>query len=131
MPCASNRICGDGSPSSVEKHLRPTRPQDLTQHDCINLRLPTYGSQQGIREEWPKTKVHVEGGLTFNSVLRLNAALAGLGPAYRAEDQVQMHIAGGPRIRVLADCRPPFFGYHLSYPTLLSEPQAAHSSIRP
>ena len=67
-----------GAPSYFETHARPKQPQDLTQHDCINLRLPTYGSvyawefEKGGRD----VKVHVEGKLVFNNLaLRLNAAL--------------------------------------------------------
>jgi hypothetical protein len=33
-----------GAPSYFETHAGPKQPQDLTQHDCINLRLPTYES---------------------------------------------------------------------------------------
>jgi DNA-binding transcriptional LysR family regulator len=32
-----------GAPSYFARRSRPKRPQDLTAHDCINLRLPTYG----------------------------------------------------------------------------------------
>jgi DNA-binding transcriptional LysR family regulator len=32
-----------GSPAYFAKHAPPRTPQDLTSHDCINLRLPTHG----------------------------------------------------------------------------------------
>ena len=32
-----------GAPSYFAKRPMPKRPQDLTDHNCINLRLPTYG----------------------------------------------------------------------------------------
>jgi DNA-binding transcriptional LysR family regulator len=114
------RMAVVGSPSYFEKHVRPTRPQDLTQHDCINLRLPTYGSVYAweFEKNGREMKVHVEGHLTFNNLaLRLNAALAGLGLAYLPEDQVRLHIAAGRLIRVLADWCTPFSGYHLYYPS--------------
>jgi DNA-binding transcriptional LysR family regulator len=108
------------APSYFETHARPKQPQDLTRHDCINLRLPTYGSfyawefGKGGRE----VKVHVEGKLVFNNlVLRLNAALSGLGLAYLPEDKVLTHIAAGRLVRVLGDWCPPFSGYHLYYPS--------------
>jgi hypothetical protein len=57
------------------------KPQDLIEHSCINLRLPTYGGlyawefEKGNRE----LKVRVDGQLIFNGLTqRLNAALAGL-----------------------------------------------------
>jgi len=34
---------GSWGASVLRKTARPKKPQDLTAHDCINLRLPTYG----------------------------------------------------------------------------------------
>jgi DNA-binding transcriptional LysR family regulator len=114
------RMAVVGAPSYFARRKRPQTPQDLTAHDCINIRLPTYGGlyawefEKGRRE----LKVRVEGQLVFNNIaLRLNAALAGLGLAYLPEDQVQTHLADGRLIRVLADWCPPFSGYHLYYPS--------------
>jgi len=114
------RMAVVGSPSYFARRPRPKQPQDLTAHDCINFRLPTYGGlyawefEKGGRE----VKVRVEGRLVFNTLaLRLNAALAGLGLAYLPEDQARAHIAEGRLIRVLADWCPSFSGYHLYYPS--------------
>ena len=114
------RMAVVGSPFYFAKQERPKTPQDLTAHDCINLRLPTYGGlyawefEKGGRE----LKVRVEGQLVFNNIaLRLSAVLAGLGLAYLPEDQVQAHLAEGRLVRVLADWCPPFSGYHLYYPS--------------
>jgi DNA-binding transcriptional LysR family regulator len=114
------RMAVVGAPSYFKTHSRPKQPQDLTQHDCINLRLPTYGSVYAweFEKNGREVKVHVEGQLVFNNLaLRLNAAMAGLGLAYLPEDQVLTHIAAGRLIRVLADWCPPFSGYHLYYPS--------------
>ena len=52
-----------GAPSYFEKRPLPKKPQDLTEHNCINLRLPTYGGlyawefEKGRRE----LKVRVDG----------------------------------------------------------------------
>ena len=109
-----------GAPSYFAKRTRPKRPQDLTAHDCINLRLPTYGGlfSWEFEKRGRELKVRVEGQLVFsNLALRLNAALAGLGLAYLPEDQVQTHLAAGRLIRVLDDWCAPFSGYHLYYPS--------------
>ncbi len=113
------RVAVVGAPSYFRSRKRPRVPQDLTAHDCINLRLPTYGGlyvwefEKGGRE----VKVRVEGRLVFNNLaLRLSAAVAGLGLAYVPEDQVQDHLADGRLVRVLADWCPAFSGYHLYYP---------------
>ena len=109
-----------GAPSYFAKRPPPKTPQDLTDHDCINLRLPTYGGlyvwefEKGNRE----LKVRVDGQLVFNSLTqRLNAALAGFGLAYVPEDVAQPHVAQGRLKRVLDDWCPPFPGYHLYYPS--------------
>jgi DNA-binding transcriptional LysR family regulator len=114
------RMAVVGSRSYFERRKRPQTPRDLTAHDCINLRLPTYGGLYTweFEKDGRAVNVHVEGQLVFNNIaLRLNAALAGLGLAYLPEDQVQADIAAGRLVRVLADWCPPFPGYHLYYPS--------------
>jgi len=109
-----------GAPSYFARRPRPKKPQDLTAHDCINLRLPTYGGLYAweFEKRSRELKVRVEGQLVFNNIaLRLNAALAGFGLAYLPEDLVQTHLADGRLIRVLSDWCPPFSGYHLYYPS--------------
>jgi DNA-binding transcriptional LysR family regulator len=114
------RMAVVGSPSYFATRPMPKHPQDLTTHDCINIRLPTYGSIYAweFEKRGRALKVRVEGQLVFNNIaLRVNAALAGLGLAYLAEGQVQEHVAKGRLVRVLADWCPPFSGYHLYYPS--------------
>jgi len=109
-----------GAPSYFAKRPKPKRPQDLTEHTCINLRLPTYDSIYAweFEKNGREMKVHVDGQLTFNNLpLRIDAALAGHGLAYVAEDRVRAHIAQGRLVRVLADWCPPYSGYHLYYPS--------------
>jgi DNA-binding transcriptional LysR family regulator len=114
------RMAVVGAPSYFMKRPEPRKPQDLIEHNCINLRLPTHGGlyawefEKGGRE----LKVRVEGQLTFNgTVPMLNAAIDGLGLAYVPEGMAQPHIAKGRLKRVLADWCPPFTGYHLWYPS--------------
>jgi DNA-binding transcriptional LysR family regulator len=114
------RMAVVGAPSYFARRNRPGTPQDLTDHTCINLRLPTYGGVYAweFEKAGREVKVRVEGQLILNNLdMRLNAALAGLGLAYLPEDQVQAHIADGRLIRALEDWCPPFSGYHLYYPS--------------
>jgi DNA-binding transcriptional LysR family regulator len=114
------RMAVVGAPSCFARRSKPKSPQDLTAHDCINIRLPTYGSIYAweFEKRGRALKVRVEGQLVFNNIaLRVNAALAGLGLAYLSEDQVQEHVAEGRLVRVLGDWCPPFSGYHLYYPS--------------
>src|SRR2546427_4537326 len=114
------RMAVVGAPSYFARWPRPKKPQNLTAHHCINIRLPTYGGLYAweFEKRGHELKVRVEGQLVFNNMaLRLNAVLAGFGMAYLPEDQVQAHIADGRLIRVLTDWCPPFSGYHLYYPS--------------
>ena len=114
------RMAVVGAPAYFAKRKPPKTPQDLTAHDCINLRLPTYGGLYAweFEKNGRELKVRVEGQFVFNtSALRLNAVLAGFGLAYLPEDQVLAHLGDGRLVRVLADWCPPFSGCHLYYPS--------------
>jgi len=114
------RMAVVGSPAYFERHPKPQTPQELTAHNCINIRLPTYGGlfPWEFDKDGREVKVRVEGQLVFNNVaLRLNSALAGLGLAYMPEDQALDQIGAGRLVRVLEDWCEPFPGYHLYYPS--------------
>jgi DNA-binding transcriptional LysR family regulator len=109
-----------GAPSYFANRPVPQSPQELTDHDCINLRLPTYGGlyawefEHGGRE----LRVRVDGQVIFNDIDQvLTAALDGFGLAYVFEDMTQPHVAAGRLQRVLEAWSPPFPGYHLYYPS--------------
>jgi DNA-binding transcriptional LysR family regulator len=114
------RMAVVGSPSYFARCPAPDKPQDLTSHDCINVRLPTHGGllpwdfKKGTRE----LVVRVEGQLTLNGFPQVvDAALAGMGLAFVLEDVVQTYIADGRLIRVLEDWCEVFAGYHLYFPS--------------
>ncbi len=109
-----------GRRGGVATRGKPKNPPELTSHDCINIRLPTYGGLHAweFEKRGRVVKVRVEGQLVFNNFgLRMNAVLAGLGLAYLPEDQLREHVAKGRLVHVLADWCPPFSGYHLYYPS--------------
>src|SRR5437899_7314135 len=125
------RMAVVGAPSYFTRRSRPKKPQDLTAHDCINLRLPTYGGLYAweFEKNGRELKVRVEGQLVFNgSAPMLKAALAGFGLAYLPEDLVQADLAKGRLIRALTDWCPPFSGYHLYYPSR-RQPTPAFASL--
>jgi DNA-binding transcriptional LysR family regulator len=114
------RMAVVGSPAYFERNPKPKKPQELTGHHCINLRLPTYGGIYAweFEKRGRAVKVRVEGQLVFNTIaLRTEAALGGHGLAYLPEDQVKGQLAAGKLVRVLADWCPAFSGYHLYYPS--------------
>jgi DNA-binding transcriptional LysR family regulator len=125
------RMAVVGSPAYFAKHPIPEKPQDLTGHDCINVRLPTLGGllPWDFKKDTHELKVRVEGALVFNGFHQIiNAALAGMGLAYALEEVVQQHIAEGRLIRVLDDWCNFFPGYHLYYPSR-RQPSAAFTLI--
>lgn len=114
------RMAVVGSPAYFRQHPHPTTPHELTEHNCITIRLPTYGGifAWEFEKNGQELRVRVEGQLVFNNVaMRLDAALQGLGLAYMPEDLVASHIADGRLVRVLSDWCEPFSGYHLYYPS--------------
>jgi len=114
------RMAVVGAPSYFAARSRLDKPQHLTEHDCINLRLPTYGGLYAweFEKNGRALKVRVEGKLTFNNtIFTLNAALAGMGLAYLPEHTVQPDVGKRRLIRVLEDWCPAFPGYHLYYPS--------------
>lgn len=112
------RLIVVGAPSYLAGRPAPCMPQDLADHACINLRLPTRGSLYAweFEKDGRPLNVRVEGPLVFNDMSMIRqAALAGFGLAFQMEDDVAPHLADGSLVQVLDDWCPPFPGYHLYY----------------
>lgn len=113
------RMAVVGAPSYFRQNPWPEVPQDLTGHNCIQIRMPTHGNilSWEFEKDGHELKVRAEGQLVFNNIaMRLDAVKRGLGLAYMPEDQVADQIASGEVVRVLEDWCAPFPGYHLYYP---------------
>ena len=114
-----------GSPAYLAAHGRPTRLEDLAQHDCIGRRLPTHGGLMPW-EFWQRGRhvsVHVQGRLVFNQGdAALRAALGGHGLAWLPLDSVQPHVASGALELVLNPLAARFPGYHLYYASRRASP---------
>ncbi len=112
------RMAAAASPAYLAAHGTPQTPHDLSRHNCINLRFPTYGGLYAweFEKHGRPLNVRVDGQLIVNdSAVALKAALDGLGIAYLPEDQVVPLVARGVLRRVLEDWCPPFPGYYLYY----------------
>ncbi len=114
------RMAVVGAPSYFKNRSAPKTPQELIDHNCINLRLATHGGlyawefEKGGRE----LKVRVEGQLVFNgSFQMLNAALGGFGLAYVPQDLAQPASCQGPSQAGARRLVPSIFGL----PPLLPE----------
>lgn len=113
------RMAVVATPQFFNRHGRPLAPQDLTNYNCVNLRI----SPTGILYAWEfekdghELRVRVDGQLVVSTApASLTAALSGLGVAYMPEDMAKAHVASGALVRVLEDWCEPFDGYHLYYP---------------
>ena len=113
------RMAVVGSPAYFKSGPKPSTPQELRKHRCINFRLPTAGAlykwefEKGRR----KMEVAVDGPLVFDDEeMILGAALAGMGLAFVVEDQALPMLKSGALTRVLEDWCQPFPGFFLYYP---------------
>jgi len=114
------RMAAIGSPAYFAKRGPLRTPQELADHNCINLRFPTLGGLYAweFEKAGRALNVRVEGQLIVNDIaVARRAALDGLGVAYLPEDYVAADIERGALLRMLADWSPPFAGYHLYYPS--------------
>ena len=114
------RMLAVGSPAYFAGRGRPLTPEALTEHACINLRLPTYGGLYAweFEQQGRERRVRVDGQLTFSSVFSIvQAALDGFDIGYLPQTLVQRHLDSGALEAVLTRFSPPFPGYHLYYPS--------------
>ena len=121
------RMAVAASPAYFARYPAPATPQDLTAHNCINLRFPTRGGLYAweFDKDGREIRVRVEGQLVFNAAPpALEAALAGLGLVWLPEDMLAPHVASGALVRVLQDWCEPFPGYHIYYPSRRQRSQA-------
>ena len=113
------RMAVVGSAEYLQRFGVPETPEQLDQHRCINMRLPTRGGLYAweFERDGRELRVRVDGQLILNSLpQRIDAAENGLGLAYVPEDAVQDALAESRLVRVLEAWCPAFTGYHLYYP---------------
>ncbi|CZU16404.1 LysR family transcriptional regulator [Enterobacter hormaechei] len=114
------RMAVVGSADYLHRFGVPETPEQLDQHRCINMRLPTRGGLYAweFERDGRELRVRVDGQLILNSLpQRIDAAENGLGLAYVPEEAVQDALAEGRLVRVLEAWCPAFAGYHLYYPS--------------
>ena len=103
------RLVVVGSRRCLKRHPRPRSPQDLTEHDCLCLRLPSRGGLLSweFKPRGKTINARVAGRPRFNSSdMIVAAALAGHGLAWVPDDAVAAHIDAG-RHRLPPRRRPP------------------------
>lgn len=114
------RMVVAGAPAYFQRRPRPKNPKDLTDHVCINLRLPTWGGLYTWEFERAgrSINVRVAGQFTCNDpALAVAAALRGRGLLCLPNDHLDPFLEDGRLVQVLERWCPPFPGYHLYYPS--------------
>jgi DNA-binding transcriptional LysR family regulator len=114
------RMMVAGSPDYFKHHPVPKTPHELTEHNCINLRLPTLGGLYTweFEHEGRPLNVRVEGQFVCNDVpMIIDAALDGLGLTCLPDDHLGPLVEQGKLVQVLGEWCAPFPGYHLYYPS--------------
>lgn len=117
-----------GSPAYFARRPRPATPQQLTEHDCVGMRLPTHGGLMtwDFKRRGRAVSVHVPSRLVFSAGdMTVLAAVAGHGLAWAPDDMVAPHLAAGRLVQVLADWTITYPGYHLYYATRRASPALA------
>ncbi|MGI3165759.1 LysR family transcriptional regulator [Pseudooceanicola sp. 200-1SW] len=110
-----------GTPEYFARAGVPQTPQQLTDHQCINLRLTTHGALYAWEfeeKDGTEIRVKVQGQACFNTIGPvLRAALDGHGLALVPDKMVEAELADGRLQMCLGDYSPSFPGFHLYYPS--------------
>ena len=125
------RMAVVGSPAYFEHHSIPKTPQDLSQHNCINLRLRSAGGLYAweLEKNDREVRVRVEGQMSCNNTATIvRAAVRGVGLGFVMESSVADLVARSELVRVLENWCAPFAGYHLYYPSR-RQPSAAFARL--
>ncbi|VWB22852.1 LysR family transcriptional regulator [Burkholderia lata] len=109
-----------GAPAYFSSRPAPKLPRDLTDHLCINLRLPTHGEYFPwvFAKAGKEQRVKVDGQLVGNSIgSARDAALSGLGLAHLPHAYVAEQLASGQLVEALSGWRKTYEPYYLYYPS--------------
>ncbi|MFL9926499.1 LysR family transcriptional regulator [Herbaspirillum lusitanum] len=112
------RFVAVAAPAYLKQHPAPRTPDDLQQHQCIRIRMP---SGKPYRWEFARRRqeitVDVPGALILDHVaLMVESAVAGLGIAYVPDNAALPYLAKGKLVTLLDDWCPRIPGLFLYYP---------------
>lgn len=124
------RLAVVGSPGYFSSQSIPKKPQDLSDHRCITLRLPGGPYRWEFERGRKSVTIGVSGPLIIDDThLVIQAALAGAGLGLVYENQVAEDIAEQRLIRVLEDWTPPIPGFYMYYPSRQHQPSALSALV--
>ncbi|WP_458094183.1 LysR family transcriptional regulator [Roseomonas sp. WA12] len=112
------RFLAVASPAYLATRLAPRTPDDLRDHPCIRIRMPSGKPYRWeFERQGQEMAVEVQGPLTLDHVeLMTEAARDGLGIAYVPEASASPLLRSGALVTVLEDWCPRFPGLCLYYP---------------
>lgn len=119
------RMAVAASPEYLARRGEPSTPQDLTEHDCIALRLPTHGGLLAweFKRRGKTIIVHPSGQLMVNTTdLAVRAARAGQGLVWASVNFINKHLASGELVTVLDGWAMVYPGHHLYYASRSASP---------
>ena len=107
------------SPTYLDRHAEPKKPEDLTDHNCIRQRLSGHARffEWTFRVKQRSVTIDIEGRLAFDEMRAvLDAATRGCGLAYVFEQFAQQELASGALVPLLEKFSPPSEAFHVYYP---------------
>jgi len=112
------RFVAVASPAYLARHPAPQTPDDLKDHACLRIRMP---SGKLYRWEFERhgqeLAIDVPGALTLDHIgLMAEAARGGMGIAYVPDREARPHIEAGTLVAVLEEWCPAIPGLFLYYP---------------
>lgn len=112
------QMCVVASPEYLAQYGTPQHPEQLAEHRCLCLRLPTSGGIMPweFRLADKIYKFQPQGNLIANNRVLLEACLAHQGLLWLPLDSVAEPLANGSLVECLAPYRMRYQGYHLYYP---------------
>ncbi|ESK55625.1 LysR family transcriptional regulator [Acinetobacter tjernbergiae] len=111
------------SPHYLEIYGTPQTPDDLHQHRCIGLRLPSHERIQSWEFKNSKLNPEVQtispecSMVVSHARLQLKAGLDGLGVVWLPKMMVETEIQKGNLVRILEDWDISYSGYYMYYPS--------------
>ncbi len=112
-----------GTPGYFEERGVPESPSDLSEHECVNLRLSTHGALYAWEFEdkaGREIRIKVQGQMCFDTIMAVyRAALDGHGLALVPERLAAQDVKKGHLRLCLEEFSPYFDGFHIYYPSRL------------
>lgn len=111
------------SPHYLEVYGTPQAPDDLHQHRCIGLRLPSHERIQSWEFKNSQLSPEVQtispecSMVVSHARLQLKAGLDGLGVVWLPKMMVETEIQKGSFVRILEDWDISYSGYYMYYPS--------------